>query len=72
VASGSVSRTVAAPAVWLVIGADWVVEANLDTPERALEDLSEPRRCAHQSAQRTLGAGAGGIDQVSATIERSR
>jgi hypothetical protein len=62
-------RSIPAPVIRFVIGADRVIRANPQALQRVPKDVGKSGSGGDQTAQRPLGACACGVDQHAAAVE---
>jgi hypothetical protein len=70
-AGRSVCRTIAAPIVWLVIGAHRIVRADSRSIESVTQDADKSRRCSDETTQRALRSGGCRVNQDPASVGSS-
>src|SRR5208283_4395272 len=68
----SMRGAIPASFIWFVIGADRIVRADIQVPERGIEYRGESGSHANQAAQRALRTRARGVNQYAAAIGRAR
>ena len=68
-AGSAMGRSISAPVIRFMIGADRIVGANPQALQCVPKDISKSRSGGDQTTQRPLGACARGVDQHAAAVE---
>ena len=68
-AGSAVGRSIPAPVIRFMIGADRIIGANPEAFQSTAENLRESRSSGDQSTERPLGTGASGVNQYAAAVE---
>lgn len=68
-AGSAMGRSIPAPVVRFMIGADRIIGANPQTLQRAMKDIGKSGSGCDETTERPLGARARGVNQYTAAVE---